>query len=108
MFAAVAHRLQSLKKQTPELSLALATLFAGAFAFACRSLATAVASNPAELDGFVFLAAVYWIYSVVGYVATVPKRRQAAPKNLRRYSLHRAAIVATTVAAGLLGMVAAM
>lgn len=108
MFAAVAHRLQSLAKQTPELSLALATLLAGAFAFACRALAAAVASNPAELDGFVFLAAVYWIYSVVGYLASIPRRRQASRANPRRHAFHRAAIVATTVAAGLLGMVAAL
>jgi hypothetical protein len=106
MFAA--HRFHALAKQTPELSLALATLLAGAFAFACRSLAAVAASNPAELDGFVFLAAVYWIYSVVGYLATLPQRRRAAPAPPRRPSFHRAAIVATTVAAGLLGMVAAL
>lgn len=108
MFPTLAQRLSSLKNYAPELDMVFATLFAGGAILGCRLMASLVSSNSAEFDGFVFLAAVYWIYSVVGYFTSRARSYRQWGTYLRRRCTPRSAIIATTVLAGLLGIAAAL
>ena len=99
MFAYVAQRIASLCNQSPERSLIVSTLFTAAVIAACRSLVSYISHDPAELDGFIFLAGLYWVYSVVGYAAVRSKRarksvatsprRAAAPISVTRSAAAR-------------------
>jgi hypothetical protein len=94
--------------QSPERSLAIATAIACLVAVACRLLAKLISDHHAELDGFIFLAAIFWGYSAIGYFAAVAKQRRQRPAS-RRWGLApiRSAIIAT-LGAGLLGAVVAL
>ncbi|BBO33246.1 hypothetical protein [Lacipirellula parvula] len=95
-------------QQSPERSLAIATAIACLIAVVCRLLARLISDHHAELDGFIFLAAIFWGYSAVGYFAAVAKQRRQRTAN-RRWGLApiRSAIIAT-LGAGLLGAVVAL
>jgi len=85
MFAYAARRITSLRSRSPAWSLAASTLFAAIVIVACRTLVRYISHDPAELDGFIFLAGLYWFYSVVGYVATRSKdRRQSRATRSQR------------------------
>ncbi|WP_428303994.1 hypothetical protein [Lacipirellula sp.] len=51
-------QLSSPAHQSPERSLAIATAIACLIAVACRLLARLISDHHAELDGFIFLAAI--------------------------------------------------
>ena len=80
MFAYLAQRIALLRNESPERSLVVSTLFAAAIVMGCRSVVSFISHDPAELDGFIFLAGLYWIYSLVGYLATrsTPTRKSCA------------------------------
>lgn len=59
-------------------SLAISTVFAVAVVLLCRSLVSFISHDAAELDGFIFVAALYWVSSLVGYFATSHKVRRKA------------------------------
>ena len=52
---------------TATLWFVASTLVAGAAACACRAIAPLISHDPAELDGFLFVAGLYWICAAVGY-----------------------------------------
>lgn len=54
-------------------SLAISTVFAVAVVLLCRSLASIISHDAAEHDGFIFVAALYWVSSLVGYFTTSRK-----------------------------------
>ena len=79
MFTPSVKRIASHRRQSPKRGLLLPTLCTVAVILACRFLVCYISHDPAELDGFIFLAGLYWSYSVVGYIATRPKgRRQSS------------------------------
>lgn len=84
MFAYVAQRIASLCNQSPERSLIVSTLFTAAVIAACRSLVSYISHDPAELDGFIFLAGLYWVYSLVGYLGTRSKGTRKSVVNSPR------------------------
>lgn len=101
MFAYIAQRIASLRNESPEQSLIISTLLVVAVVTGCRSLVKFISHDPAELDGFVFLAGLYWAYSVVGYVATRSKRRrQSLATSHRRTAIKISATRSATARGG--------
>ncbi len=65
MIAASARRDSSPDNYSSFWSLAISTVFAVAVVLVCRSLASFISHDAAELDGFIFVAALYWVTSLV-------------------------------------------
>lgn len=78
MIAASARRDSSPDNYSSFWSLAISTVFAVAFVLVCRSLASFISHDAAEPVGFIFVAALYWVSSLVGYFATSRKVRRKA------------------------------